>query len=226
MKIQKQLLTGALLAILVLSTLPFAGCAKKNPEPGYKKAFYSAQLIYGIDTLGDIFEILKNGNVLQVPGAKAAIDFTDRGLTAADEIVSLIEQGLATGNFDKVRQVIAGVKAAVANGVIRFTDQRANEIYNNVIGTIEITINLVEAARANNQPEVERLEAQRAQKAKALRQTTRQVIPWYQNALVRTTAMITEIATLSPLNAPEIWAAVHARSESAHRKNQTRLSTW
>ena len=224
MKVQKQLFTSALLAFLVLSGL--TGCAKKNPEPGYKGAFYSAQLVYGVDALGDIFEILKDGNVLTPENAKAAIGFTDRGLIAVDEITKIVEQGLATGNFDRVRQVINGIKSAVANGVIVFKDARANEIYNNVIGTIEITINLVEAARANDQARIKTLEAERATKSKALKAGARNVIPWYQNALVRTTALITEVSTLSPLPPADIWAKVHERSAAAHAKNQRRLSTW
>jgi hypothetical protein len=147
-------------------------------------------------------------------------------LIAVDEITKIVEQGLATGNFDRVRQVINGIKSAVANGVIVFKDARANEIYNNVIGTIEITINLVEAARANDQARIKTLEAERATKSKALKAGARNVIPWYQNALVRTTALITEVSTLSPLPPADIWAKVHERSAAAHAKNQRRLSTW
>jgi len=225
LKVHKQIFTGSLLAVLILSSLT-VGCSKKNPEPGYKAAFYSAQLVYGVDALGDIFEILKDGNVLTPESAKAAIGFTDRGLIAVDEITKIVEQGLATGNFDRVRQVINGIKSAVANGVIVFKDARANEIYNNVIGTIEITINLVEAARANDQARIKTLEAERATKSKALKAGARNVIPWYQNALVRTTALITEVSTLSPLPPADIWAKVHERSAAAHAKNQRRLSTW
>ncbi len=229
MKVQKQIVTGALAAILILSTI-FAGCAKKNPEPGYKKAFYSAQLVYGIDTLGDLFQIFKVGDVMQAASAKSAVGFTERGLVVADEVTKALEDGLPTDGFARARGVIALFKDAVANNVITFKDERAANIYANSVATIEITLNLLEAIKANNQPEVARLELQRKEKAKAatakISPRLAATIPWYQEAIVRVTQLVTDVAVLSPGVAPDIWKAVHTKSAATHQENAARLASW
>lgn len=227
LSIKKRLATGALAALLVLSSLSLS-CAKKNPEPGYKKAFYSAQLVYGVDALGDLFEIFKNGSVMIAASAKAGVGFTEKGLVVADEITKALEEGLPTDGFARARGVVALFKDAIANGVITFKDERAATIYANSIATIEITINLLEAIKANNQPEVASLEAQRNAKVKATKVSTKAAVsvPWYQDAIVRVTQLVTDVQILSPSAAPEIWKAVRAKSAQTHNENQARLAGW
>jgi len=97
-------------------TSGFAGCARRGGDAAYKKAFYSAHVVYGIDLFGDLFEIFLNGGVIELGSAKKAYEVADGGLTAFDEIAKLLKDGLPVSGFDKARTIIVSAKSAIANG--------------------------------------------------------------------------------------------------------------
>lgn len=200
------------------------GCAKKGGDPTYKKAFYSAHIVYGVDTLADLFEIFKNGGVIGDASYRKAIEISNKGLTSFDELVELLEKGWPVGGFDKARTIVSQFKDAVANGAIKFMSPKAQGAYANIVATVEVTINLLQAVRAGNQPEVKRLEAEQKAKASAVKASIAQADPtWYQNAIVRATRLATDLSLLSNAEPAAIWDAVRAKSKEAHDKNAARL---
>jgi hypothetical protein len=210
--------------VLTGGTAGLSGCAKLGGDKAYKKAFYSAQVVYGIDLFGDLFEIFKNGGVIDDSGAKKAYEIADAGLTAFDEIAKLIKDGLPISGFDKARTIIAAAKSAVANGAIKFKSPKAQAIFGDVTTTIEITINLVEAINAGRKPDVARLEAEQKAKAASAQAAIAQADPtWYQSAIVRGSLLVSELSVLSQAEAPKIWDALKDRSAIVHQENGIRL---
>lgn len=221
----------AYLLVAVLFSACVVGCQRKQrPDETaddytkYRRALHSAEVIYSLDALGDLFEIFKNGGVISAGSGKTAIDFTDRGLIAFDEIAKLLRDGLPTSGFDKARAVVGSFKAAVNSGAIRFNSEKAQAYYFNAVATVEVTINLLEAINAGNKEKAAKLNQERLAKASAIRQQVSE--PWWNTAIVRSTLLATEIASLAAQETPDIWAAATARSTAAHQKNAGRLANW
>lgn len=218
---------GRSLALPLAATLflaPLSACARRDGDAAYKKAFYSAHVVYGLDALGDLFEIFKDGGVLGADGFKKSIEVTNDGLIAYDELVELLEKGWPVGSFDKARTVIERFKSAVANGAIKFNSPKAQSAYANTVATIEVTVNLLEAINAGRKGEVKRLEAEQKAKATAAKASIAQADPaWYQSAIVRGSRLATELSILSSAETVDIWSAVRQRSAEAHVKNRQRL---
>ncbi len=222
----KRKVTYALLALFLTSAiLPFAGCARRGGDTAYKKAFYTAHAVYGLDALGDLFEIFQRGDVISVDGAKKAYQITDEGLLAVDEIGNLLKNGLPVNSFDRARTIIAAIKQAVANGAIKFKSPKAESAYANTVATVEVTINLIEAINAGRKKEVEQLEKEQKAKAATAQASIAQADPtWYQNAIVRGSLLASELTVLSNAEAPQIWEALEQRSRDTHIENRTRLN--
>jgi len=221
----KRKATYALLALFLTGViLPFAGCARRGGDTAYKKAFYTAHAVYGLDTLGDMFEIFQRGNVLSVDGAKKGYQITDEGLLAVDEIGNLLKNGLPVNSFDRARVIIGAMKQAVSNGAIKFKSQKAADAYANTVATVEVTINLIEAINAGRKKEVEQLEKeQKAKAAQAQASVAQAESAWYQDSIVRASRLASELTILSNAEAPAIWEALQQRSGEAHAKNRARL---
>lgn len=216
---------------VALLAISLTGCQRKQrPDETvddytkYRRALHSAEVIYLLDTLGDLFEIFKEAGVVSAGSGKTAIDFTDRGLTAFDEAAKLLRDGLPASGFDKARAVIVSFKAAVGSGAIRFSSEKAQAYYFNAVATVEVAINLIEAVNAENKEKAAKLNQERLAKASAMRQQVSE--PWWNQAIVRSTLLATEIASLAAQETPEIWSAAVARSASAHSKNSGRLTNW
>lgn len=223
--------TLAQFLIVVLISVGLAGCQRKQrPDETaddytkYRRALHSAEVVYSLDALGDLFEIFKNGGVISAGSGKTAIDFTDRGLIAFDEIAKLLRDGLPTSNFDKARAVVGSFKAAVNSGAIKFNSEKAQAYYFNAVATVEVTINLLEAINAGNKEKAAKLNQERLAKASTVRQQVNE--PWWNQAIVRSTLLATEVASLAAQETPDIWTATFARSGVAHDKNRNRLAGW
>jgi len=221
----KKLRTYALLALFIASTiLPSVGCARRGGDTAYKKAFYTAHAVYGLDALGDLFEIFQKGGVVTIDGAKKGYQITDEGLLAVDEIGNLLKNGLPVNSFDRARTIIASIKQAVANGAIKFKSDKAQSAYANTVATIEVTINLIEAVNAGRKKEAAELEKQqKAQAAQAQAAVAQAEATWYQEAIVRGSLLASELTVLSNAEAPEIWVQLEQRSKETHLENRRRL---
>lgn len=221
----KRKVTYALLALFLTSAiLPFAGCARRGGDTAYKKAFYTAHAVYGLDALGDLFEIFQRGGVITSDSAKKAYQITDEGLLAVDEIGNLLKNGLPVNSFDRTRTIIAAMKQAVANGAIKFKSQKAADAYANTVATVEVTINLIEAINAGRKKEVAQLEKeQKAKAAQAQAAVAQAEAAWYQESIVRASLLASELTVLSNAEAPQIWAALEQRSKDTHSENRARL---
>ena len=224
--IMKRKVTHALLALFLASAiLPFAGCARKGGDAAYKKAFYTAHAVYGLDALGDLFEIFQKGGVVTVDGAKKGYQITDEGLLAVDEIGNLLKNGLPVNSFDRARTIIGAIKQAVANGAIKFKSPKAESAYANTVATIEVTINLIEAINAGRKKEAAELEKQQKAKAAQAQAAVAQAeATWYQDSIVRASLLASELTVLSNAEAPQIWAALEQRSKESHAENCARLN--
>ena len=220
----RKLKSLALIALLLVTTaLPFAGCARRGGDAAYKKAFYSAHAVYGIDALGDMFEIFQRGGVVELASAKKAYQVADSGLFAVDEIAALLEKGLPVNNFEKARTIVASFKSAVAAGAIKFKSPKAESIYANTVATIEVTINLIEAINAGRKKEVAELETQQQVAAAKTKAAVAQAeSAWYQDAIVRGSTLASELSILSNEEAPVIWEALKNRSAVTHAENRNR----
>lgn len=220
----RKLKSIALIALLLAgNALAFVGCAKRGGDTAYKKAFYTAHVVYGIDALGDMFEIFQRGGVIDVEGAKKAYQTADAGLFAVDEIGALLEKGLPVNNFEKARTFIASLKSAVAAGAIKFKTPKAQSVYDNTVATVEITINLIEAINAGRKKEAAQLETeQKVAGAKAQAAVAQAESAWYQEAIVRGSTLASELSILSNEDAPAIWNAVKNRSAATHAENLRR----
>ncbi len=221
---------SVLIAVLFIISLA-AGCARKphadetaSDYAKYRKALYSAEVVYGVDLLGDVLEIFKGAGVLTTPSARAGVEYTDQGLVVIDEFTDAIEKGLPLGKFDKARDVIARVKNAIANGAIKFNSEKAQTYYFSILSTVEVSINLLEAYSANKQSDVDKLLKSRTAKARALQERVAE--PWWNTVIVRGTQLATDIATISPLDAAQIWPKVRDKSKATHAENKVRLATW
>lgn len=217
--------------IIVLSIAIIGACARKQrPDETteqfkqYRRAFHSAEVIYGIDALGDQIEIIKDGGLIPADAARGAIDYTDQILSAADEVALALEQGLPGTRFDKIRDVIKRFKLAEANGAIKFGSTKAKAKFYAALATVEVSINLVEAFNVGNNERVKSLSAQRAVQLRNMRDEGTE--PWWIDTIVRLTQLANEISALSPLDAPQIWPQVHTRSEQSHQKNSVRKMSW
>ena len=201
------------------------GCARRDGGTAYKKAFYSAHAVYGIDALGDMFEIFQRGGVIELAAAKKAYQIADAGLFAVDEIAALLERGLPANTFEKARTFIASFKSAISAGAIKFKSPKAESIYFNTVATVEVTINLIEAINAGRKKEVGELENQQkvaGVKAKAAVAQAQSETAWYQEAIVRGSTLASELSILSNEDAPVIWEAVKNRSAATHAENLRR----
>mgnify|MGYP000134252764 CR=1 FL=1 len=204
--------------------LPMVGCARRDGDVAYKRAFYSAHVVYDLDALGDLFEIFKNGGVMDASSFKSAVSITDKGLTSFDEIAELLEKGWPIGGFDKARTAINSFKSAVANGAIKFSSPKAQSTYANTVATLEVGINLLEAINAGRKQDAKRLEGEYHAKATAAKASAAQADPtWYQQAIVRGSQLASELTILSNADAVNIWEAVHTRSRDTHAENAARL---
>lgn len=228
--IARKTLATVLVLLLIASTLA-TGCTRRQHAgesaedfAKYRKAFYSAEVVYGVDTLGDVMEILKNANVVSASGASSAVGFTDQALYGVDEVVVLLENGLPGNKFEKVRTSIDAFKKAVDAGAIRFNDSKAQTLYFNFVATVEVSVNLWEAFAQNKPKEVQAFARERLQRSRDLQQQMQE--PWWNSIMIRGTRLATEISGLSPLSAPDIWPQVRERSRQAHEKNARRKAEW
>lgn len=230
MTAKRKLLKTTMALLLIASMLASACTRRQNAGESaedfakYRRAFYSAEVVYGIDTLGDVMEILKNAGVVSASGASAAVGFTDQTLYGVDEVTVLLENGLPGSKFDKARTGIDSFKKAVEAGAIRFTDDKAKTLYFNIVATVEVSVNLWEAFAQNKPKEVQEFAKERQRKARDLQQQMQE--PWWNTIMIRGTRLATEISALSPLSAPEIWPQVRERSRQAHEKNARRKAEW
>lgn len=221
----KRKVTYALLALFLSATLAFSGCARRDGDTAYKKAFYTAHAVYDLDALGDLFEIFEKGGVLNAASADKAYQLTDEALIVVDETGNLLEKGLPANTFDRARTIIGAIKQAVASGAIKFKSQKAQDVYANSVATIEVTVNLIEALNAGRKKEVAQLEKeQQAQAARTKAAIAQAESVWYQEAIVRGSLLASELTVLSNAETPAIWAALKQRSVEAHAENRLRLN--
>lgn len=220
-----------LVSFLIFSLL-LAACAR-GPKPGenpaefasYRKAFHTAEAIYSLDALADLVEILKDGNVILIDPARGAVDYIDQIQFAVDEIAAGLETGFPKEKFEKAREIIKRMKLAVENGAIKFLQSSGKTYFYNIVGAVELSINLIEAFALNNKERVASLSDQRAMQIRALRSGAPRDL-WWASALERATRLATEISGFSPLDAAKIWPLLRDRSQVAHDKNRVRIAAW
>ena len=225
----------ALLGLFVMAAMVFGGAACKRKQRAdetaeqfkkYKQANYWAQTVYGVDALSDLFEIFKNGGVVDANSAKEAVKVIEQASFGLDEVGLNLKNGLPAGNkFEKARAVVASLDAAINAGAIKFKSERAQNYYLDAKATVEVAINLLEAASQGNEVAAAKFEALAEDRIARLQQGQGEP-RWWNNAIVRITRLLSDARVVASKETPDIWAAGEAKSAEAHSKNTNRLATW
>ena len=186
MKVQKQIVTGALAALLVLSTLASTACTPKSATQ--KLAQYTAQSTAALVALTDATAALAAAGKTSAAGAKNIYQVVSKMNGSIDVIRDRAEKG-----FNKkealtiIDGLLADLKAAQAAGVINLSgDQLAK--FNEIIFFAQFTIKSVQAViEAVKEPPVP---AEQVRAALGRRSVAGQDTVWTDLVLIIQTAVL------------------------------------
>lgn len=207
MKIPKQIITGALVALLILSTLASTACTPKSTTQ--KLAQYTAQSTAALVALTDVTATLAAAGRTSAAGAKSVYQLVSKMNGAVDVIRDRAEKGF---NKQEALTIITGLlddlKAAQAAGVINLSGDNLAK-FNEVIFFAQFTIKSVQAIiQAVKEPPVP---AEQVRMALGRRAAAAQDTTWTELVLIIQTAVLRGL-TQSRMSAFDAFADGRALS--------------